>query len=143
MPDEVSREVTILDNEFVSVRRHGQGGLIRVTRSSTPITALPQIDQTWGAVNRALLQVDRRAHVLLIDMRRAQGRNDDAFEQAVARHRAATVHGFSRVAVLVQSLHGQLQVQRHVREDRLGEVRVFDSEPLALEWLEDGATPRA
>jgi hypothetical protein len=78
--------------------------------------------------------------VLLIDMRRAQGRNDDAFEQAVAKHRAATVHGFSGVAVLVQSLHGQLQVQRHVREDKLGEVRVFDSEPQALEWLEDCAT---
>ncbi len=138
MPDDSHLEVAILDNDFVSVRREGGSGLIRVTRSGTPITALPQIDQTWGAVNRALLQVDRRAHSLLIDMRRAQGRNDDAFEQAVARHRAATVQGFRRVGVLVQSLHGQLQVKRHVREDKLGEVRVFDSEPQALEWLREG-----
>lgn len=73
-----------------------------------------------------------------MDMRSARGRNDDAFERAVAKHRAATVSGFRRVAVLVQSLHGQLQVQRHVREDKLGEVRVFDREALALGWLEQG-----
>jgi len=135
VPDDPAAEHLLLDNEFVSVRRAPGSPLVRVTRSGTPITDLAQIEQSWGAVHRALLPLDRPHHSLLIDMRSAHGRNDDAFERAVAPHRAATVSGFRRVAVLVASLPGQLQVQRHVREDHLGEVRVFASESLALEWL--------
>jgi hypothetical protein len=130
-----SAELSLLDNEFVSVRRAPGSHLVRVMRTGIPITDLAQIEQSWGAVNRAMLPLHRPDHSLLIDMRSAHGRNDDAFERAVAPHRAATVSGFRRVAVLVGSLPGQLQVQRHVREDHLGEVRVFASEALALDWL--------
>jgi hypothetical protein len=72
---------------------------------------------------------------LLIDMRRAPGRNDDAYERAVARYRAETVARFEQVAVLVRSMPGQLQVQRHAKEDGLSKVRVFNSETHALVWL--------
>jgi hypothetical protein len=94
-----------------------------------------QIERAWGKANRALSRLDRRQHSLLLDMRQARGRNDDAFERAVAPYRAATVSGFSRVAILVRTRPGQLQIQRHVREDSLGDVVVFDSEQVALEWL--------
>jgi hypothetical protein len=136
VPEDIHAEISLLDNEFVSVRRRAGSRVARVTRTSAPITALVQIERAWGEVNRALLRLDRREHSLLIDMREARGRNDDAFERAVAPYRAATVSGFSRVAVLVRSLTGHLQVQRHVREDSLGDVRVFDSESLALQWLD-------
>lgn len=136
MGEDAFPEISLLNNEFVTVQR-GQGSrVVRVTRTAAPITGLAQVEECWGAVNRALLRVEREEHCLLMDMRSARGRNDDAFERAVAKHRAATVSGFRRVAVLVQSLHGQLQVQRHVREDKLGEVRIFDGEALALSWLE-------
>lgn len=129
-------EVSLLDNELVSVRRDGGSRVVRVTRTDAPLTTLAQVEECWGGVNRALCRLEREELCLLMDMRGARGRNDDAFERAVAKHRAATVSGFRRVAVLVQSLHGQLQVQRHVREDKLGEVRVFDREEPALDWLE-------
>jgi len=137
MSEDVFTEICLLNNEFVTVQRDGGSRVVRVTRTGAAITALAQVEECWGAVNRALLRVHREEHCLLMDMRSARGRNDDAFERAVAKHRAATVSGFRRVAVLVQSLHGQLQVQRHVREDKLGEVRVFDREALALSWLEE------
>ena len=139
MSDVPPAELSLLDNEFVSVRRMPGSKLVRVTRTSTPITDLAQIEQSWGAVNRAMRPVDRREHSLLIDMRSAHGRNDDAFERAVAPHRAATVSGFRRVAVLVWTVPGQLQIQRHVRVDHLGQVRAFSSEALALNWLENRA----
>jgi hypothetical protein len=139
VPDDLSAEIVLVDNEFVSVRRAAGSHLVWVTRTSTPITDLAQIEQAWGAVNRAMLPLHKPDHSLLIDMRSAHGRNDDAFERAVAPYRAQTVSGFRRVAVLVGSLPGQLQVQRHVREDHLGEVRVFAAEALALEWLESPA----
>lgn len=137
MGADVFTELSLLNNELVSVQRGAGSRVVRVTRTSAALTALAQVEECWGGVNRALLRLDRGEHCLLIDMRSARGRNDDDFERAVAKHRAATVSGFRRVAVLVQSLHGQLQVQRHVREDKLGEVRAFDREALALSWLEE------
>jgi len=135
-------EESLLENAFVSVRRALSGfGLVRVVRSDVAIDALEQVDVAWGSVNRVLVSLDKTKHTLLIDMRLARGRNDDAFEQRVAPHRAATVHGFARVAVLVKSLPGQLQVQRHVREDGLGVVQIFISEEAALEWLANPSQP--
>lgn len=129
----------LLDNRFVSVRRTvGRPGLVRVTRTSAAIETLEQVDEVWGAVSRALIPLDRSRHLLLMDMRDAPGRNDDAFERRVAKYRTATVQGFVRVAVLVRSLPGQLQVQRHAREDGLGMVHIFAAEQAALDWLANG-----
>jgi hypothetical protein len=136
-----SLDESLLENAFVSVRRNfGMMKLLRVVRTSVELDSLEQIDECWGSVSRVLAPVDRARHVLLIDMRSARGRNDDEFERRVSQYRAATVQGFPRVAVLVKSVPGQLQVQRHVREDGLGEVQIFVSEPEALDWLA-GATP--
>jgi hypothetical protein len=130
---------SLLENRFVSIRRsRARGGLVRVVRSSVAIETLEQVDEAWGSTSRALMPLDRTKHVLLLDMREAPGRNDDAFERRVAPYRAATVRGFLRVAVLVRSLPGQMQVQRHAREDGLGSVHVFASEQAALEWLATG-----
>jgi hypothetical protein len=132
----------LLENAFVSVRRTiGIMKLIRVVRTTAALDTLEQVDEAWGGVSRVLAPIDRSRHVLLIDMRSAPGRNDDAFERRVAPYRAATVHGFPRVAVLVKSVPGQLQVQRHVREDGLGEVQIFVSEHDAIEWLASAAPP--
>jgi hypothetical protein len=126
----------LLENRFVSVRRSlSRGGLVRVVRSSVALETLEQVDEAWGGTSRALMPLERAKHVLLLDMRNAPGRNDDAFERRVARYRAATVQGFARVAVLVRSLPGQLQVQRHAREDGLESVHIFASEQAALDWL--------
>lgn len=139
-----SLDERLLENVFVSVRRTlGMNKLVRVVRTSVEIDSLEQIDEAWGSVSRVLTQIDKSSHVLLIDMRSARGRNDDEFERRVAPHRAATVHGFPRVAVLVKSLPGQLQVQRHVREDGLGEVHIFVSEQDALDWLASAPPPRS
>jgi hypothetical protein len=128
-------DIALLENGFVSVRR-SESGLVSVVRSSQAIEKLEQVDEAWGSVSRALATIDRSRHVLLIDMRCARGRNDDAFERRVAAYRTRTVSGFLRVAVLVRSAPGHLQVQRHAREDGLGSVQIFVSEAAAREWLE-------
>jgi hypothetical protein len=140
MGDGARGETLLFANDFVEVELDEPRRLIRVTRTSHPIAALNDVELAWGSVTRVVAAVDKRRTALLMDMRKARGRNDDAFERAVAKHRAATVSGFVRVAVLVESLHGKLQVQRHVREDELAEVCVFDAEAQAIAWLlEEGA----
>lgn len=125
----------LLQNRFVLVQRWPSKGLVRVTRSAEPIVLLEEVDEAWGGVLIALDEAKTSDKRLLIDMRRAPGRNDDAYERAVARYRAETVARFDQVAVLVRSMPGQLQVQRHAKEDGLSKVRVFNSEPHALAWL--------
>jgi hypothetical protein len=127
----------ILHNRFVRVEHHAGLRLVQVTRSAEPMR-LEDIDEGWGSVVAALAPLERSDQALLMDMRLARGRNDDAYERAVARHRADTVAGFRRVAVLVRSVPGALQVQRHVKEDKLAQVRVFSSESDALAWLAEG-----
>lgn len=51
-----------------------------------------------------------RPQPLLVDLRDARGRNDPAFEAAMARYRRPMYQGFSRVVVLVRSAIGKLQV---------------------------------
>lgn len=125
----------LLQNRFVLVERWPSRGLVRVTRSAEPIVALQEVDEAWGGVLSALGAPNAGDKRLLIDMRRAPGRNDDAYERAVAHYRAETVARFEQVAVLVRSMPGQLQVQRHAKEDGLSKVRVFNAEVNALAWL--------
>jgi hypothetical protein len=134
MPPE-GESLELLQNRFVRVERWPSRGLVRVTRSAEPIVALEEVDEAWGGVLIALNAGSAADTRLLIDMRRAPGRNDDAYERSVAKYRADTVARFEQVAVLVRSMPGQLQVQRHAKEDGLAKVRVFNSEPHALAWL--------
>ncbi|HET9954174.1 MAG TPA: hypothetical protein VFQ61_06710, partial [Polyangiaceae bacterium] len=53
----------------------------------------------------------------------------------VAEYRQRTVQGFRRVAVLVSTTAGQLQVQRHIDEEKLKTARVFVDWEEALVWL--------
>jgi hypothetical protein len=85
-------------------------------------------------IGRALDQLGRERHTLLVDMRRAPLNNDPAFERAAKRARAILVRGFPRVAVLVQTAVGALQVKRHVRSDGLS-IPVLGDEAQALDFL--------
>jgi hypothetical protein len=127
-----------LNTPFVQLWCDGtEGRLVHLVRSEKTYDTLEEIDAVWGSVARALRGLDRGRCVLLVDFRRAKGRNDDAFEKASGAHRAATSRGFRRVAVLVKTLPGQLQVQRLARQDGVAELRCFDQEEVALSWLEE------
>ncbi len=72
---------------------------------------------------------------MLIDLRSARGRNDPEFEKAMARHRPTMMRGFERVALLVETAIGAMQVTRHIAADgALGRVRVFSDEATALDY---------
>jgi hypothetical protein len=108
--------------------------IIVVRRSGVPFSSSEDIDRYFDALNDAVDRIDRSRHELLVDIRAAIGRNDAAFELAFEPHRTRLERGFRRVAVLVSSPAGRLQVQRHALQDRLA-VRAFQDEAEALEWL--------
>jgi len=115
--------------------------IIVVRRAAGAVASTGDSDRHFGALNDAIDRLDKSRYALLVDTRAVAGRNDSDFELAFGPHRSRLERGFRRVAVLVSSPAGRLQVQRHALQDRLG-VRAFDDETEALEWLKGKAERR-
>ena len=105
--------------------------LFQQTAQPIPKTELEAI---WHGIDASLASVVRSAHALLLDVRKARGRNDPEFEQLFAPHRTRLVLGWRRVAIVVMTAPGLLQVQRYAREDNL-DVRIFEDPNAAFAWL--------
>jgi len=74
---------------------------------------------------------------LMIDMREVVGRNDDQFEEASAKLLLDLAKYVPRIAVLVSSTTGRMQVQRHNRLFKIP-IQGFSDESAALEFLRSG-----
>jgi hypothetical protein len=125
-------------NGFVSVSVDHAQGVARVTRSALRAPSVDEITAAFDQAVRELDQLDRKRLRLLIDLRAAPGRNDPEFEQAMTTRRRELMRGFPKVAILVQTPVGELQVARITREDG-SDSRVFSDETKAVAWL--GAGP--
>jgi hypothetical protein len=127
------------ENEYVRAGAFEASSLIVVQRSALRL----RIDGLALALRdlfQALGPVKRGAHALLIDSRAAPGENDADFERVYARYRARLVEGWSRTGVLVQSVAGKLQLQRHQGEGLA--VEVFSDQTQAVSWLLAPQKPR-
>jgi len=108
--------------------------IIQVTRSAVPFKSLADIQRHFEALARALEAADRPRHDLLMDIRLAVGRNDPEFEIAIEPYRVRMQRGFRRIAVVISSIAGQLQIKRFATQDGVA-VRTFSDEDSALDWL--------
>jgi hypothetical protein len=124
----------LLDHPCYEVRLDPARSILRLTRTEVPYESMRDLLALHHRIGKVLDRAGRARHTLLVDMRRAPVNNDPEFEQASGRGRQIVVRDFHRVAVLVRTSVGALQVGRHLREDRVpGEV--FTDEPAALEYL--------
>jgi len=126
----------MLNNEFVIVAKIGGSRVIRITRTSQPFASLAELHRTWSEVVSVLEGVDRSNHSLLFDVRNVGGRNDPDFETSFGPYRISAQRGFRKVAVIVATPSGQLQVARHAKEDGIP-VRAFIDPAEALAWAEE------
>lgn len=100
-------------------------GAVLVKRTARPLSSPDDVPEAFA---EAVTPVDpARGHLpLVVDLRDAKGRNDLAYEEAIALWRPRIYTGFDRAATIVRSSVGQLQVARHGREDQR-EAPVTDS----------------
>ncbi|WP_437680908.1 hypothetical protein [Sorangium sp. So ce131] len=124
----------VLRNAHFVVTVDHTARFVRVARTAEPFDSIEQIEQECQEIAEALAFFDRSALSLLLDIRAAPGRNDRRFEDATLRLRTAAVRGFARVAVLVRTSAGALQVQRHGREDGVHRL-VSDDEDELLAYV--------
>lgn len=121
-----------LGNAWFRIEPDPARRLVRIVR--TP-EVLPQ---SAGEVRRVFAELTEplrqfAAWKALLDLRHGPlGRNDDAFEDAAREAQRSLARGFTRVAVLVRSAVGKLQVRRLSG----GKRDVFQDEAEALRFLE-------
>jgi hypothetical protein len=109
--------------------------LVRRQRTAEPYASLAQVALTYETVIDVSRPVQRPEYALLIDVRLARPRNDAAFEQVLGQYYERLNAGFGKIAVLVSTEVGRLQVQRTLHPSVVGRLRAFCDEQEALSYL--------
>ena len=107
---------------YITVHLAQDGQLIRITRSAQVYPDIPSLLQSFEGVLAALDRAGRRGRAMLFDTRAPQGRNDPAFERAMAGLRPHIDRQFARIGVLVRSAMGALQIRRLAGEDGIERI---------------------
>jgi hypothetical protein len=122
-------------DEFWRAEQLDGTAILLVERSSRAFPSPQAVERSCSALNRSLdTQLDRSRHDLLIDLRGVAGRNDPEFERVIEPERHRLQQGFRRIGVLVNSVAGQLQIQRYASQDG-AKLRIFLDRAKAIEWL--------
>ena len=101
-------------NDYFHLIADDDAHVVHLVRTPLPFTEVEAIEQAFAGIERAATNIPHD-WALLIDARKGPLRNDAPFEQALARVRGRIVARFARVAVLVHSAIGKLQVSRYAR----------------------------
>lgn len=108
--------------------------LVVLTRTSEPYPSLEVLRETFAHMEAAISHIWRQKTCLLIDSRKSPARNDPAFESEFGRLRKQFLRDLQKVATLVTTAVGVLQVARHMRVDEMP-VGVFTDVSEALAYL--------
>ncbi len=128
-------------NPYGRIDVETDASVARFTRSSLPLPTIIEMEIFHDNVGRALDRLNRSRYSLLVDLREAQGTSSSGLEASLASGRRRMLSGFVRVAIVVKTAAGALQVLRHAREDGI-DVRVFqDDEAGALAFVRMSMSP--
>jgi hypothetical protein len=109
--------------------------LVRRQRTGAGYASVAEVDAAYATMLEAAAPWHEPRYTLLSDLRLAPPRNDPAFEQVVTRYYDRLYSGFRKVAALVQTEAGRLHMTRLMTPEIAPRMRVFTSEPAALEFL--------
>ncbi|HEU4405617.1 MAG TPA: hypothetical protein VFS43_10030 [Polyangiaceae bacterium] len=104
-------------------------------RTAVGYGSTAELEAAYEALFAAVESYHRPEYALLSDLRLAPPRNDPAFEQTIGRYHARFYAGFRRIAHVVLSEAGRLQIARLAQPDTARRMRVFTSEAAAFEFL--------
>lgn len=103
---------TVLTDPYYEVRIDDARRAVFVRRTSVAFPDLDAVNQTFSRLIAVLSEIEVRGHRCVVDMRDVPGRNDEAFEETVARYRPQLFGPFVGVVMVVKSAVGRMQVQR-------------------------------
>ncbi|WNG14507.1 hypothetical protein [Cystobacter fuscus] len=109
-------------------------GILLTERTDVPYASIQELEDVMDELCDTLDEQGRARYALLADLRAAPGRNDPAFEATMNRLTPRWCEGFRKVGVLVQTVIGQMQVQRYARQDGI-ERLITTNEAQLLDYL--------
>lgn len=110
---------SLLETEYWALEEDPDVQVVFLRRTPVPVTSTQElVDQNDRVI--AKLQPKYKSWGVIVDVRLAPARNDDAFERAMRALRQELAQRFSRISVLVSSAVGKLQVSRIDRGDGKG-----------------------
>jgi hypothetical protein len=125
----------IFRNDFYEL--HAEVGFLRLVRTARTYADLDEVRRTDDEVGQVMRARSPRETRLLFDLRGGPpGRNDPEFERVGVETRHGMAKLFSRVAILVKTAAGRLQVNRLTRDAHLA-PGIFLDEREALTWLKE------
>lgn len=127
----------LLSTPYGTLTWDAKNSILRFVRSSLGYATARDIVHEGILIERALEKAGKVR--LLVDLRAATPRNDPEFEADIVKFRRKLCGGGQKVAILVCTAMGALQVKRHMREDGFA-VEVFTQEAAALAHLARFAT---
>lgn len=121
----------IESNQYLDFGADPDRSILLLVRKATGQVSAVEIERMLRGVMMTL--GDPRDWSILFDTRLAVGRSGPEFEAEVTRLREYMLSHYRRVAVLVRSVIGEMQVQRML--DKKARMLVFRDLPQALEFL--------
>lgn len=121
-------------NPYLVMRYDQARRLIVLTRTTVSYPSLEILRETFAHMDAAIAHIWRQKTYLLIDSRKSPARNDPAFEAEFGRLRKLFLRDMQKVATVVTTAVGVLQVARHMRVDEMP-VGVFTDVAEALTYL--------
>lgn len=121
-------------DEWVTLSVDAESGIARYERTDKGYANLAELERSHDRIALVLPGIPPGLK-LLLDLRRAPPRNDDAFESIINGVIGPFLVRFARHAVLVRTMVGRLQVKRLAAERGHEEANIFDDEAAALAYL--------
>jgi hypothetical protein len=126
---------TLFADEYAVATLEADTGLLRYARTATPYPAIERMRAHYAELSRVLATIHPEKLGLLLDVRAAPPRNDEAFETEVAATVGVLFGRFRAHAFLVKTAVGNLQVRRLSATRGAPETHVFTEEVSALAFL--------
>jgi hypothetical protein len=121
------------NDDYMRLEIDPQRRIVLQVRTARAYEDIATLTHSIESTVEQMAELDRSQYALLQDLRLTRGRNDPEFEATMATLLPRLSGGFRRVAVLVVTNIGRLQVQRYLDRDGIP-GRSFLDEAAALRW---------
>lgn len=115
-PTAERRRVTLVASPYYVMEEDPDRRVVMLHRTPVAFESLEQLEEENEHIIRQI-RADHADYGVVVDMRQAPVRNDPAFESSMRRLRAEVTQRFARLAVLLESAVGVLQVNRLDRDE--------------------------
>lgn len=132
----IANTAMLLDTELLRVWVHEPRSIVFMRRSDRPMPrAEEDLRVVFEAVVDAMSEIHRPDYDIVVDSRQAVGRNDATFERVQAEYRWGMFGEYRRVAVVMRTLAGRMQLTRYATERVSIDTLLFGSLSEALHYL--------